>query len=136
MSTYKVSTRNKKSVEEIEMWTKDGMTIRRINGYRWGSFFIETNNNEPPEDITEENEDGINMYDYFSDNAENGAELDVLSDGWLCDFEWPEDMPDHERARLEELWDEDAYSGWEAEGWYNDETECWFYGPLDIEKVD
>lgn len=136
MSNYRITTQNKKSVEEIEIWTKDDWTIRRINGYRWGTFFIETSDGNPPEDITEENPDGINIYDYFSNNAENGAELDSLDDGWYCDFEWPEDMPEEERERLLELWDEEAYSGFEQEGWTNDETECWLHGPLNIEKVD
>lgn len=136
MSNYRVTTENKKSVEEIEIWTKDDWTIRRINGYRWGAVFIETNDDNPPQDLTEENPDGINIYDYFSDNAENGAELDSLDDGWYCDFEWPEDMPEEERQRLLELWDEEAYSGFENDGWSNDETECWFHGPLKIEKVD
>jgi hypothetical protein len=135
MSTYKVSTRNKKSVEEIEIWVKDDWTMRRINGYRWGTFFIETNDGNPPEDITEENPDGVNMYDYFSDNADNGAELDSLDDGWYCDFEWPQDMPEEERQRLLDLWEEESYSGFESAGWSNNETECWFHGPLDIVKV-
>jgi len=43
-------------------------------------------------------------------------------------------MSDEERERMDELWDEDGYDGWEGDGWYNDDTETWFYGPLSLEK--
>ena len=136
MAIWSITPENKKSVEEIEIWYKDGMTVRRTTVFRGGTFTVETSDDEMPEDIDPENPDGINMYDYFSDNAENGAELDNLWDGCYCDFEWPDDMPEEERARLEELWEEDSYSGWENEGWSNNETECWFHGPLEIVKTD
>ncbi len=136
MAIWTVSTINKKSCEEREIWSKEGQTIVRINGYRWGSFTIETNNDEPPEDIDPENPDGINMYDYFSDNAENGAELDMMSDGWLCDWEFPDDMPEEERQRFIDRGEEDSYEFMENDGWYNDETEAWLYGPLEIKKND
>jgi hypothetical protein len=76
------------------------------------------------------------MYDYFSDNAENGAELESMWDGCSETFEFPDEIDDEERERLEELWAEESYSGWEGEGWMNDETECWFYGPLEIVKEE
>jgi hypothetical protein len=135
MKNWKISPANKKSVEEIEIWTKDDQVIRRITVFRGGTFYVETNNDDMPDDIDPANPDGINMYDYFSDNAENGAELESLWDGCSQDFEWPDDMPKEEQARMEALWDEDSYSGWEGEGWMNNETECWFHGPLDIEEA-
>lgn len=136
MTVWRVSPENKKSVEETEIWVKDGLTIRRTTVFRGGTFFVETNNDEMPDDIDPANPDGINMYDYFSDNAENGAELESLWDGCSETFEFPDDMDEEERERLEELWAEESYSGWEGEGWMNDETECWFYGPLEIVKDD
>ena len=33
-------------------------------------------------------------------------------------------------------WDEDSYEFMEEEGWYNDETEAWLYGPLEIVRID
>jgi hypothetical protein len=135
MALWSVSTIDKKSVEEIESWTKDGITIRRTTGFRWGKFTIETTDDNPPEGIDPDNPDGIDMYSYFGDNAEDGAELDGLDDGWFADVNYPNDIDDEERERLDELWEEESYSSWEEEGWYNDETECWFYGPLEIEKI-
>jgi hypothetical protein len=136
MKNWKISPTNKKSVEEIEIWTKDGQVVRRITVFRDGTFYVETNNDEMPDDIDPENPDSINMYDYFSDNAENGAELDSLWDGCSQEFEWPDDMPKEEQARMEALWEEDSYSAWEGEGWSSNETECWFHGPLEIEEAE
>lgn len=136
MAIWKIATTEKKSCEEREIWTKDDLTIVRINGYRWGTFTVETSDDNPPEDIDPENPEGINMYDYFSDNAENGAELDSMDDGWLGDWEFPDDMDEDERQRIIDGWDEESYEFMENDGWYNSETEAWLFGPLSIEKVD
>jgi hypothetical protein len=138
MAIWKVSTTQKKMTEERETWfheVKD-WTIVRINGYRWGTFTVETNNDEPPEDIDPENPDGINMYDYFSDNAENGAELDSMDDGCYMDWTWDENMSEDDIAEVERIWEEDSYSGMEENGWYNSETEGWLFGPLEITKEE
>lgn len=135
MATWSVSTVEKKNVEEREIWCKDDVTITRINGYRWGKFTVETTNDDPPDEISADNPDGINMFDYIGDNAENGAELEYLDDGWYCDWIWPEDMPEDERERIMAGWDEESYEFMEGDGWYNDETECWFFGPLEIVKT-
>ena len=76
MAIWKVSNRFKKNCEERQYWTKDGVTVVRIEGFRWGTFTVETDDDLPPEGITEENPDGIDMYSYFGENAENGAELE------------------------------------------------------------
>lgn len=136
MAIWTVSTTEKKSVEEREIWIKDDVTITRINGFRWGKFTVETSNDDAPEGIDPENPEGINMYDYFGDNANDGAQLDSLDDGWYCDWEFPDDMPEEERERITEGWDEESYEFMEGDGWVNDETECWFFGPLAVEKED
>jgi hypothetical protein len=135
MANWRVSPVNKKSTEEVEIWVKDDQTIRRTTVFRGATFYVETIDDEMPEDLDPDNPNGVNMYDYFSDNAENGAELESMWDGCYVEVEWPEDMSQEERDRLEELWELDSYSAWEDDGWMNNETECWFYGPIEIEKV-
>jgi hypothetical protein len=136
MTIWKVATAHKKMCEEREIWyhEENGWSIVRVNGYRWGTFTVETNDGEPPEDIDPENPDGINMYDYFSDNAENGAELDSMDDGCYMDWAWDEDMNEEDRAAVEEGWEEDSYGYMESNGWSNTETEAWLHGPLEITK--
>jgi hypothetical protein len=126
MATWVLTTTDKKSVEEIEFWYKDGKTIKRTTGFRWGTVYCESD--EKPE-IDLDNPEGISVFDCGYD-----FELDNLDDGWNCYVEYPDDMDEEEQARMDELWDEDAYEAWEAEGWSQDDTETWFYGPLNLEE--
>ena len=136
MTVWTVTTTQKKSCEEREIWyhSENKWTIKRISGFRWATFTVETNDNNPPEDIDSDNPAGINMYDYFSDNAEDGAELVSMDDGWYGDWEWDSAMTDEDRSAVEEGWEDDSYSYMESNGWYNDETEAWLFGPLEITK--
>lgn len=136
MADWKVSTQNKKCVEEHELWQKGDQVIRRITGFRWGKWSVETNDDEPP--VLNQDDgprgDAVNMYDYFDENVEN-IELDFLDDGWFADVIYPDKMGPEEIERLESLWEEESYSSWENDGWVNYETECWASGPLDVEPA-
>jgi hypothetical protein len=126
MTTWVLTTAEKKNVEEIEIWTKDGQTIKRITGFRWGTVYCESD--ERP-DIDLDNPNGLDVFSTGYD-----FELDNLDDGWYAEVEYPDDMTEEEQERLDELWEEDSYDGWESNGWINDETETWFYGPLNLEE--
>ena len=133
MAWWKVSTQDKKNVFEHELWQKDDFVIRRITGFRWGTVLIETEDDNPPvlDQTDGPGADAVDMY-----NTEYNYDLDNLSDGWYGDVIYPDDMPEDEQERLEQLWEDESYSGWEEEGWIQYETECWFHGPLDIERDD
>ena len=126
MATWVLTTIEKKSVEEIEFWTKDGKTIKRKTGFRWGKVYCESD--EKP-DINLKNPEGLSVFDSGYD-----FELDSLDDGCWAEVEYPKDMDDEERERMDELWDEDAYDAWESEGWSQTDTETWFHGPLSLEE--
>ena len=130
MTTWIVSTKEKKSCEEREIWTKDDMTITRINGFRWGTFSVTTTDDNPPP-IDADNPDGIDMNACYADNIDS-VELVSMDDGWYGDTEYPEDMDSAEQERMTAIWDEDSYDSWETEGWCLDDTEAWLHGPLDI----
>ena len=126
MATWKLSPQYKKSAVERSIWTKDGVTVVREEGYRWGTFYCESD--ERP-DIDLDNPDGIDVF-----STDYDFELDNLDDGCSLEIEYPDDMPEEEQERLDELWDEDSYDGWESDGWSNVETETWFHGPLNLEQ--
>jgi hypothetical protein len=49
MARWKVSTQEKKSVEEREIWTHpEHGAIERRTGFRWGSYIVTTDNKIPP----------------------------------------------------------------------------------------
>jgi hypothetical protein len=124
--TWVLTTTEKKSVEEYEFWTKDDVTIKRINGFRWGTVYCD---DEDKPEIDLDNPDGISVFDCGYD-----FELDSLDDGWYCDWEFPDDMSEEERQAIIDGWDEDSYDYMESNGWYNSETETWFFGQLSLEE--
>lgn len=140
MATWKVTTEYKKSVEEHEFWEKDGKTIIRVTGYRWGTWTVNTSDNNPPNfnrvrnPLGNEELDSVDMNNCFENNIEE-VEMESLDDGWYSETIYPDDMDDDESERMSELWDEDSYEGWESEGWVQTDTECWVSCPLQCEKL-
>ena len=136
MATWTVSTTEKKSCEEREIWTKDGKTIVRTNGFRWGTFIVETTDDNPPEGITGGNEEGIDMYSHSGDNIDS-INLDSMDDGWSGDYEFC-GMDEESKQAISDAIDEadDYYEYLDENGWLLDETEAWLFGPLEITKEE
>lgn len=138
MALWTVSTVNKKSAEEREIWYNEehGWEFVRVTGYRWAMFRVETSDDNPPLGISADNPDGIDMYSYSSDNAVNGAELDSMTDGWFADCEWDPKMPEEAIEEVESGYQDYGYDWMIENGWANNETEAWLYGPLEITKEE
>ncbi len=49
MANWTVSTSEKKNVEEHELWQKGDLVIRRITGFRWGTWTVATVDDNPPQ---------------------------------------------------------------------------------------
>jgi len=126
MATWELSTEYKKNAVEVQLWYKDGVTIKKIEGYRWGTFYCESD--ERP-DIDLRNPDGYELADY-------DWELDSLDDGCWSDWEYPDSVSEAEREQIEAAWDENWYEGMEDLGWSNDDTEYHFQGPLKLVNRD
>ena len=142
MANWKVSPLYKKSCEEHEHYTKDGMTIVRQTGYRGASFYVETSDDNPPEfefDCVpggDSNRDSIDMYNCEVNNIES-VELDSMWDGCWEEIIYDDDIGEEELQRLVELIEEegDVYDVLEnQEGWSQSETQAWIWGPIQIEN--
>ena len=127
MAVWELSTEYKKNAIEVQLWYKDGVAIKRVEGYRWGTFSCESDE-RPDIDLRNEG-DGYELADY-------DWELGSLDDGCWADWEYPTDFPVEERIKIEEAWDNEWYDGMEALGWNNDDTEYWFQGPLKLVNRD
>lgn len=140
MSTWTVSTTEKKSCEEREIWTNGESTIVRVNGFRWGTFTVETTDDNPPEGITEANKEGIDMYSHSGDNIDS-ISLGSMDDGWSGGYEFC-GMDEESKQAISDAIDEADGDGidyseyLEENGWMLDETEAWLYGPLEITKEE
>jgi len=120
MAVWRLSTHYKKSAVEKQLWYKDGVTISMEQGYRWGTFYCESD--EMP-DVDLVNPDGYEVYGY-------DWELDSLDDGCWVEWNWPADMTEEQQDEIMDAWNEDFSDGLENLGWSNDDTEYWFHGPL------
>lgn len=124
---YKVNPVNKKSVTEIERWTKDGETLTHSIGWRWGAVIC----NEAP-DLSEydPNSQQIEVYDEWD------CELDSCEDGVWEDWEYPESWSEEEIEEFQEAWDEDWHDAPLNLGFEEQDGELWFSGLLEVEEVE
>jgi len=130
---YKVSTRQKKSVTEVEFFVKDGKTISYTTGWRWGYVVLLV-----PE--------GVDLAAEL--DAENNDEVEIdglgydIHDRDLDDGCWDEwdygDLDDEAIAAIDEAVEEDgsAYGALvDVLEWDQDDSILLFSGPLDIENM-
>lgn len=142
MKRWIIQPHHKKSIEEVEIFKKDVLEISHRTGWRWGSWIVSTNDNNPPklefEAITggDSHKDSIDMNDCLYNNIEN-VELIETSDGCWEDTEFPDEMDEVEVERLQGLMDDEGiYILEENEGWTAWETEMWITGPIEILNED
>jgi hypothetical protein len=128
MTTWTLKTLHKKNAVEKQFWYKDGKVIIREEGYRWGEFYCESD--EQPE-IDLDNADGYNLSE-----SDYDWELTSLDDGCWADWTFPEDMTEEEQAEIETAWEEEYFEGMEELGWSQDDTEYILQGPLELTNED
>ena len=134
LTWWTVKTVDKKSVTEIEEFTKDGSTLTHTTMFRWGSWKVATNDNNPPE--FEFNESGrLDMNSCYENNIEE-VELISMDDGCYEDLEWSEDVSGDEQEKAQEIIDEDGLWELESHGWNHYDTYVYVSGPLEISNKD
>lgn len=133
MATWELTSEWKKSAVERQFWYKDDKVIIREEGYRWGTFTVESDTMP----LTYEelrNEDG---YELGSIDNDECWELVDMIDGCWADTEKGRNCTDEDLEEFEEAWEEDYYEGVEAKGWTQDDTEYFFTsGALKLTNLD
>jgi hypothetical protein len=124
---YKVSPLNKKSVTEVEKWTKDGETLKHSIGWRWGTVIVQ----EKP-DLSEYDPE-TETIDVYSDWD---CELDSCDDGCWEEWEYPDSWTEEDIEKFQEAWEEEWHEAPTSMGWQEDDTELWFSGPLEITEIE
>jgi len=141
MATWKIRNYYKKSIEEHEHFSKDGLTIIHRTGWRSGSWYVTTSDDKPPEfefDYVPGGDgakDSIDVYNFPGPNIED-VELIETFDGCWEEFDWPEDLDEDERAELESLVEDEGAYALEDQGWLQNDNQCWIWGPIVIEDED
>ena len=59
-----------------------------------------------------------------------------MTDGCWSEITYPDDMPEEEREKWNDAWEENSEEGVEQLGWELDEQEYWIYGPIELTNLD
>lgn len=143
MATWTIRTHYKKSCEQIEYFynrkNNDKIVVR--DGFRRAEFIIYTTDAEFPQFEFDEvpggdgKRDSIDLFSLIGDNIDSTEMVEMYDGGCWGDVDI--EVEDKEEAdRLRELIQEEGAWALEEDGngdWFLDDTECWVWGPLEIE---
>ena len=145
MATWTIRTHYKKSCEQIEYYYNrkiPGAKIIVRDGFRRAEFTIETTDDNFPDIEFDEvpggdgKRDSLDLFSLIGDNIE-GTELVEMFDGGCWGDVEIKGVDEDEEERLRELIDEEGAYALEDEGdWYLSDTECWVWGPLELEDEE
>lgn len=134
MAVWTLMPVNKKSIEEVMYWEKDGKTVFFRQGWRGGSVTVTTADDNPPE--IDLDSDELSVYDLYDDHIVD-VELDSFWDGCWGEWDWAvSSLTEEEQQEIEEAWDDNGYEGVEDLGWNQTDTEVYFYGELSLERIN
>jgi hypothetical protein len=145
MATWTIRTHYKKSCEQQEYFYNrniKGAEIVVKDGFRFAEFTIETTDDEFP-DIEfdcvpggDGKKDSVDLFSLNGSNIESTELVEMYDGGCWGDIEINGIEDEDEVARLTELMEEEGSYALEEDGeggWYLSDTECWVWGPLEIE---
>ena len=145
MATWTIRTHYKKSCEQIEYFynrnIKDARVVVR-DGFRFAEFTIETTDDEfPAIEFTEVpggdgKRDSVDLFSLTGENIDSTELVEMYDGGCWGDVEIEGIDDEEEEERLLELIQEEGAYALEEDGdgdWYLSDTECWVWGPLEIE---
>lgn len=144
MAIWTIRTHYKKSCEQIEYYynRKSDAKIIVRDGFRRAEFTIETTDDEFPAVEFDEvpggdgKKDSLDLFSLIGDNIDNTELVEMFDGGCWFDVEIEGINDEEEVERLEELISEEGAYALEDDGdgdWYLSDTECWVWGPLEIE---
>lgn len=141
MAIWTVKTYHKKCVQEVETYLQedgDGKVVV-TNGFRWGTWTVETSDDNPPEfEFTtvpggDGRKDSIDMLSCEVNNIES-VELISMDDGGCWYDVDVTGLDEDAQGEIEDFLEENSPYELEErdDGWYQDETEWWIWGPIEI----
>jgi len=133
MATWKLSPQYKKSAVEKMFFYNAGKVIIIEQGFRWATFTVESDE-RPLTDLELKNADG---YELGCVDNDESWEMCEMTDGCWLDISIGNDKTTStDEEEFTEAWEEDSYEGVEALGWSQDDTEYYYYGPLELTNED
>lgn len=133
MTTWQLSPIYKKNAVERQFFRNDaGQVIVITEGFRGATFTIESDTMPLTQEQLDNTDEGFLLnFDW---------ELQEMWDGSWLEIEVGEldqgDVTEEELEQFQEAWGEDSYEGVEALGWFQDDVEYVFYGPLELKNTE
>lgn len=132
-TTYEVKTVEKKNVYTTSTYSMPdegiaaGKTFYIYEMYRWGEATLEVEGDIVLEESSDPYGDPLYLdsYNVIDQNFDDGCSLEF---GFEDDDEWT----DEERVFVEQLFENDSYTGFDDHGISCDDFSAKFYGPLEI----
>ena len=134
LTYWTVKPLEKKSIEEQEEYSKDGITLTRKTGWRWGEWTVATNDGQPPEFDFDSNGQ-LEINSCYGNNIEE-VEMVETSDGCWEDYEWSALASDELKEETEAFIEEEGFYELEGQGWMHSETYMFIWGPIEITSED
>ena len=122
MAFWKLSPQNKKSAVEQMFFYNDGKVIIVEQGWRWGTFTVESDE-RPLTDSELVNAEGYELGCIDNDEC---WDLYEMTDGCWLDVTAGRNAAEEDVAAFEQAWEDDGYDGVEELGWSNDDTEYYY----------
>jgi hypothetical protein len=145
MATWTIRTHYKKSCEQIEYYYNrkiPGAKIIVRDGFRRAEFTIETTDDEFPAIEFDQvpggdgKTDSLDLFSLIGDNIDSTEMVEMFDGGCWGDIEF-EGLTLEQEEELEEFINENGAYALEDEGdWYLSDTECWVWGPLELEDEE
>ena len=145
MAQWTIRTYYKKSCEQHEHFYNRNIKGAKIivkDGFRSAEFTIETSDDEFPQiEFTEVpggdgKKDSVDLFSLNGSNIEGTELVEMFDGGCWGDIEI-KGVDEDEEERLRELIEEEGSYAIEDDGdWYLSDTECWVWGPLEIEDEE
>lgn len=146
MATWTIRTHYKKSCEQHEYFYNrniKGAEIVVKDGFRFAEFTIETTDDEFP-DIEfdcvpggDGKKDSVDLFSLGGSNIDSTEMVEMYDGGCWGDIEINGIDDEDEVERLTDLINEEGSYALEDDGdWYLSDTECWVWGPLEIEDEE
>jgi hypothetical protein len=125
MTTYTLSTAEKKNVLQTTIWTKDEIEISHSQLFRWGSWSC---HDKRALDIDTSNPYGYSVYD-------TDIEWELISMDDCCWENWNWGALEADlQLQIEEGFNSDGYSWLDENGWIEKESIVILKGPLLIDS--
>lgn len=125
MAKWKVEPTEIKSIVEVEYYVKGKNKLRVETGWRWGSFYVYTEDNTPPVFDPE-----VNIYD-------SGYKVELIETNDNCWTDIESDECDKKTQKwLDEFLEENDVSDLDSEGWRARDSETFITCDVDVELVE